>query len=204
MYESKWDLSRSVILVVVLTLHLVMLALLATASRAGGPATLAEHAVELLYLPPDPIPKIRSENARPRHLSGGTAITVAAPALDSSWLSAPSSSPSSGNGSGIDWPAEARRAVQAFDIRNHRAPQDEPDSGGPAEEHWWPRHHAGEQFKTAIGSCGSTKAAIEWQARAPMCPAPRSPRPFVQVARGHRADGFGPRLTQRLYRPAGT
>ena len=151
MYESKWDLSRSVILFVVLTLHLAMLALLATASRANGPATLAEHAVELLYLPPENIPKIRSENARPRHFSGGTAITVAAPALDSSWLSAPSSSPSSGNGSGIDWPAEARRAVQAFDIRNHRAPQDEPDSGGPAEENWWPRHHAGEQFKTANG-----------------------------------------------------
>jgi hypothetical protein len=151
MYESKWDLSRSVILFVVLTLHLAMLALLATASRAGGPATLAERAVELLYLPPDPIPKIRSENARPRRLNGGTAIIVAPPALDSSGLSAPSSSPSSGNGSGIDWPAEARRAVQAFDIRNHRAPQDEPDSGGPAEEHWWPRHHAGEQFKTANG-----------------------------------------------------
>jgi len=151
MYESKWDLSRSVTLFVVLTLHLAMLALLATASRARGPATLAEHAVELLYLPPEIIPKIRSENARPRHLSGSTAVTVAPPALDSSWLSAPSSSPSSGNGSGIDWPAEARRAVQAFDIRNHRAPQDEPDSGGPAEEHWWPRHHAGEQFKTANG-----------------------------------------------------
>jgi len=151
MYESKWDLSRSVILFVVLTLHLAVLALFATAARTGGPATLAEHAVELLYLPPEIIPKIRSENARPRHLSGGTAITVAPPALDSSWLSAPSSSPSSGNGSGIDWPAEARRAVQAFDIRNHRAPQDEPDSGGPAEEHWWPRHRAGEQFKTANG-----------------------------------------------------
>jgi len=151
MYESKWDQSRSVILFVVVALHLAMLALLATASRAGGPAILAEHAVELLYLPPETIPKIRSENARPRHLSGGTAITVAPPALDSSWLSAPSSSASSGNGSGIDWPAEARRAVQAFDIRNHRAPQDEPDSGGPAEEHWWPRHHAGEQFKTANG-----------------------------------------------------
>ena len=151
MDEAKWDLSRSVILCVVLTLHLAMLALLATASRARDPATLAEHAVELLYLPPEIIPKIRSENARPRHLNGGTAITIAPPTLDSSWLSAPSSSTSSGSGSGIDWPAEARRAVQAFDIRNHRAPQEEPDSGGPAEEHWWPRHHAGEQFKTANG-----------------------------------------------------
>jgi hypothetical protein len=151
MYESKWDSSRSVILFLVLTLHLAMLVLLATASRARGPATLAEHAVELLYLPPEALPKIRSENARPRRLSGGTAVTVAPPALDSSWVSAPSSSPSSGNGSGIDWPAEARRAVQAFDIRNHRAPNDEPDSGGPAEENWWPRHHAGEQFKTANG-----------------------------------------------------
>jgi hypothetical protein len=148
MYESKWDASRSVILFVVLALHLAVLALRVSASRAGDPV-LAEHAVELLYLPPAALPKIRSENARPRHLSGGTAITVAPPALDSSLLSAPSSSPSSGNGSGIDWPAEARRAVQAFDIRNHRPP--EPVSSGPAEENWWPRHHAGEQFKTANG-----------------------------------------------------
>jgi hypothetical protein len=151
MYESKWDHSKSVALFVVLTLHLVMLALLASASRIGGSPALAEPAVELLYLPPDPIPKIRSENARPRPLSGGTAITIAPPALDSSWPSAPSSSPSSGNGSGVDWPAEARRAVQAFDIRNHRAPQDEPISGGPADENWWPRHRAGERFKTANG-----------------------------------------------------
>jgi hypothetical protein len=152
MYElNEWDLSRSVILFIVLALHLASLVLLASASRTGAPPALAQQAVELLYLPPEIIPKIRSENARPRRLNGGTAITVAPPVLDSSWLSAPSSSPSNGNGSGIDWPAEARRAVQAYDIRNHRPPQENLVSGRPAEENWWPRHHAGEQFKTENG-----------------------------------------------------
>ncbi len=151
MYESKWDLSKSVILFWVLILHLAILALLATESRMRGPASLAEQSVELSYLPPETMPKIRSENARPRYFSGAAAITIAPPTLDSSWVSAPPSSPANGNGSGVDWPAEARRAVQAFDIRNHRAPQDESDSGGPGEENWWPRHRAGEQFKTANG-----------------------------------------------------
>jgi hypothetical protein len=69
---NEWDLTRSVILFIVLTLHLALLALLAIPSRTGAPPALAQQAVELLYLPPEIVPKIRSENARPRRLNGGT------------------------------------------------------------------------------------------------------------------------------------
>ena len=56
-------------------------------------------------------------------------------------------------GTAVDWAAEARRAVQAFDIRSHLPASNQSVSGSPAEDHWWPRrqHHAGDQFKTANG-----------------------------------------------------
>jgi hypothetical protein len=53
----------------------------------------------------------------------------------------------------VDWAAEARRAVQAFEIRSHQPSRNNSVSGSPAEDHWWPRvqHHAGDRFKTANG-----------------------------------------------------
>ncbi len=58
-----------------------------------------------------------------------------------------------GEGSGIDWAAEARRALQAFEIRNHQPAANQSVSGGPEEDHWRPgaQHRAGERFKTASG-----------------------------------------------------
>ena len=153
MYESSgWDFSRYAILIIVLALHLALVALLARASRIGIPAASVEQSVEVLFLPPAILPKVRFENARPRRLSGDTAI-IAPPDLDSLLPSTQSSSGSNGRGSGVDWAAEARRALQAFEIRNHRPPGNSSVSGGPAEEHWWPRgnHRVGEQYKTANG-----------------------------------------------------
>ncbi len=151
--SSRWDFSRCTILVVVLALHVALVALLVRASRIGTPLASIEQSVEVLFLPPPILPKVRFENARPRRLSGDTAITVAPPDLDSVLPSTQSSSGSNGRGSGVDWAAEARRALQAFEIRNHRPPSNSSVSGGPAEEHWWPRgnHRIGEQYKTANG-----------------------------------------------------
>jgi hypothetical protein len=154
MYESSaWDFSRYTILIIVLALHLALVALLARASRIGTPVAPIEPSVEVLFLPPPILPKVRSENARLRRLSGDTAITVAPPDLDSLLPSTQSSSGPNGRGGGVDWAAEARRALQAFEIRNHRPPSNSSVSGGPAEEHWWPRgnHRVGEQYKTANG-----------------------------------------------------
>jgi hypothetical protein len=154
MYESSgWGFSRYTILVIVLALHLALVALLARTSRIGTPVASAEQSVEVLFLPPVILPKVRSEFAHPRRLSGDTAIMVAPPDLDSLLPSTQTSSGSNGRGAGVDWAAEARRALQAFEIRNHRPPSNSSVSGGPAEEHWWPRgnHRIGEQYKTANG-----------------------------------------------------
>jgi hypothetical protein len=69
--------------------------------------------------------------------------------------SAPPSAPSSGTGSrgtGVDWTAEAHRAVRAYEIRRDHPPQDELSGRSPAND-WWPQQgpHAGEQFKTETG-----------------------------------------------------
>jgi hypothetical protein len=151
-----WGLPRYVTLFVVLALHMALLAALMTASRNQPVSVSANESVELLYLPPPTIPKIRAENSRLRRLSGDTAITMAPPVLDSV-LPAPSppAVPADGNGSGpgVDWAAEARRAIHAFEIRTHQPPKNISVSGSPAEEHWWlpGRRHAGDQFKTASG-----------------------------------------------------
>jgi hypothetical protein len=148
--SNRWGISRYAALLAVLMLHLALLAALLIMPGTRSPPTSTADAVQLLYLPPVFLPKVRSENARPRRLSGDTAITIAPPVPDSLSPSAsPAPAPSSdGSGSGVDWAAEARRALNAFEIRNRQ-----PRSIKPAEDNWWPQaqHRAGERFKTANG-----------------------------------------------------
>ena len=155
---TRWGLSRYVILFLVLALHAALLALLMRKSHTGYRAASVNPPVELLFIAPTMPPKIRSENPRPQRLHGNMAITMAPPVLDSpssapSTLTSPAASGSGGNGSGVDWAAEARRALQAFEIRNHQPPSGNSVSSSPGEDNWWPRgkHHAGDQYKTANG-----------------------------------------------------
>jgi len=151
--SNKWGLSRYATLLVVLMLHLVLIAALVMTSRTRSLDASSVNSVQLIFLPPVNLPKVRSENVRPQRLSGDTAITIRPPVLDSlspSISQAPASS-FDGTGSGVDWAAEARRALQAFEIRKHQASRENSISGNPAEDNWWPRHHAGDQTKTANG-----------------------------------------------------
>jgi hypothetical protein len=151
--SNKWGLPRYATLLVVFVLHLALLAaLLMTSQTRSLPASTA-NSVQLLFLPPVNFPKVRSENARPHGLSGDMPIPIAPPVLDSlssSMSPAPASS-SVGRGSGVDWAAEARRALQAFEIRSHNPSSENLISSNPAEDNWWPQHHAGDQYKTANG-----------------------------------------------------
>jgi hypothetical protein len=150
--SNKWGLARYLTLIVVLSLHVAFLALLIMRSHATLLRSATNSPIEVLIIAPAALPKIRAENSRPR-LSGDTAIAVAvaAPALDS--YAASSVSGSEGDGSGVNWAAEARRAVRAFDIRSHQPPIHDSLSSSPAEDNWWPRaqHHAGDQYKIANG-----------------------------------------------------
>jgi len=156
--QKATGLHRSAVLLAVLALHIALIAAILGASRTLSlPA--AAHSVELLYLAPAPPPKADSSVFLPRRLNAANPNTIAAPDLDSlamppsASLSYGSAPGPGGRGSGVDWAAEAHRAIQAFEIRGHQPKNGASVSGLPGEEHWWPRtrHHAGEQFKTAKG-----------------------------------------------------
>lgn len=152
MQGSKgWHARRYVIFVSVLLLHVAIVALLVTMSRVRG-AEPAPQSVQLLVFPPEKPPKFRPDNPRPRSARGDLAISITPPDLPAVG-DAPTSPGSGGAGSGVDWSAEARRAVQAFEIRGSGAAKNTPNPGPLAEDGWWPRaqHHAGEQYKTDTG-----------------------------------------------------
>jgi hypothetical protein len=141
-------------LVAVVAFHLAVLAALMMGSRTQSISFAANPPVEVLFLPPPVPPKIRAENFRPKHLNGDTGISVAPPALDpNSPLLAHTVSEADGSGGGVDWKAEARRAVQAFEIRTRQPPSENTLTVSPAEESWWPwmRRRAGTVFKTPSG-----------------------------------------------------
>jgi hypothetical protein len=143
-----------VILLVVLTFHVALLAALLRAPRFESRVASTEHSVELLVLPPVKPPSVRAEWPAVI-LGGGLTLKMVPPALQSEApsLSPLSASSSDGTGSGVDWAAEARRALQAAEIRNHEPPRNDSLSSAPKEDDWWPRapHHAGEEFKTPSG-----------------------------------------------------
>jgi len=149
--SNRWGFRRYLTLIVVLSLHMALLALLIIGSRASMLLESTSPPIELMVISPATLPKIRAENSPPR-LRGDTGISIAAPTLDSYSMS-PSASGSEGSGAGVNWAAEARRAVRAFDIRTHQPPIHDSLSSSPADDNWWPRtaHHAGEQYKIANG-----------------------------------------------------
>jgi len=149
-----WGPARYVTLFGVVAFHLAVLAALMMGSRTQSIFLVANPPVEVLFLPPPRVPEIRPENFRPKRLSGNTGISVAPPALDAdSPVLAPLVSEADGSGGGVDWKAEARRAVQAYEIRTRQPPIENTLTVSPAEETWWPwtRHRPGDAFKTPSG-----------------------------------------------------
>ena len=130
---SKWGLRRYATLLFVFMLHLALIAALLMTSRPGALAPPTANSIQLLLLSPVNLPKVRSQIARSHGLSANTPIAIAPPVLDSVLSTMPpaSASASAGHGSGIDWAAEARRALQAFEIRTHNASSKELDLQQP-------------------------------------------------------------------------
>jgi hypothetical protein len=137
----------------VLAIHLVLIAALIMMSRTGRIAATA-NAVQLLFVAPVYPPKVRVMANLPRRGRNLT-VTVEPPVMESLSFTAPQASglTANGEGSGVDWAAEARRALQAFEIRNHRPSASQSVSGRPEDDHWplHAQHHAGERFKTENG-----------------------------------------------------
>ncbi len=108
--------SRYIAVVVVLALHLAAIALLLTASRATGVAVATNPPLQLVFLPPTKAPKMLADSARPTHMRADVGITVAPPALDGLSPAAPATQ-ADGSGAGVNWVAEAHRALKAMEIR---------------------------------------------------------------------------------------
>ena len=155
MTDTKhWTVSRYAALAVVLILHAGLFAALLMMPRIGGLPAADMSAVELLLLAPATPPKARTTPAALKRLSGDAAKTIAVPVPDSPSLPSNSgaASPSRGDGSGVDWTAEARRALQAYDIRTNQLAGNKSVSGRPEDDSWLPNtHRAGEPLKTASG-----------------------------------------------------
>jgi hypothetical protein len=147
---NAWGTSRPFILFVVVALHLALLALLVMGSRARSIVATTAQPVELMFLPPTKVPRVRAANTHPERLSTNVAPALAPPVLNSSLQSGSFSAPD-GHGSAVNWAAEAHRAVRAFEIRRDRPPSSAL-SVSPSWDEWWPgEHHAGDQFKTDSG-----------------------------------------------------
>ena len=139
---------RPTVFLIVLALHLAILALL-LAWRTQG-RTDAGHPIELVYLAPVKAPKVRVENARPQRLSTNIAVALAAPLLNSSSQSGPSSA-TDGRGAAVNWSAEAHRAVRAFEIRRNQPQNSALSVSSSLDEPGAREHHAGDQSKTENG-----------------------------------------------------
>ena len=149
-------------LALVFVSHAVLLAVILRSTSHTPHGAAAQGPLELLAMPPPAIPLVRAENAPKLRPSAQTVQLLAPPELARA-LEPQARSPSSGRSprasdtdgreSGVDWAAEARRALQAFEIRGHEPVRNTSVSTPHAEEHWWPRSHhaAGEHFKTPGG-----------------------------------------------------
>ena len=136
----------------VIGLHGALIWMLLSAGPAGDPAPESAASVAVLFLPATPPPRIRSEVAPVTRVNGNAVRALPPMALGALPMAAAASSPAGGSGSGIDWAAEARRALHAYEIRSHGPPTNTSVSG-ESEDEWLRQlsHHVGDQVRTPAG-----------------------------------------------------
>jgi hypothetical protein len=140
---------RPATLFLVMVLHVAILALILAASRTLS-IDAAQRPIELVFLAPLKSPRVMVENARPRNLGTSLAVTPAPPVPNSA-LQLGSPYPSDGHGSAVNWAAEARRAVRAFEIRENQPTNSYQSVASSLGEQDPLGHHSGDQMKTANG-----------------------------------------------------
>jgi len=135
----------------VLALHLAVVALLVMGSRPPQVFPSAAPGIEVMILPPPKMPTARADGAHLQRLKVDLGISLAPPSIDSPWQSA-SAGGSDGGTPGVNWAAEARRAVKAFEIRRDQQVTHE-TLGISLWDSWLARqpHHAGERLRTENG-----------------------------------------------------
>ena len=155
--HETWGTPRYVTLIMVLIGHLAVLAAWLLASQHFvTPAVAAPPPLQVIVFPASPQPKLRLGEIHPRRLNGDLKEWVAPLALQTPALPPVSTEPdggAGGTGAGPDWNAEARRAVQAYEIRSRLPPPSNLISHSPGDDRWWRRgpHRSGDKYKTPSG-----------------------------------------------------
>jgi hypothetical protein len=141
---------RPTVFIVVLALHLAILGLLLAAFRPENRGALADRPIQLLYLAPVKPPPVLADNNRPPRLADRTALAISPPVANASTQMG-SASAADGHGSGVNWVAEAHRAVRAFEIRNSQTHNSALSVSSALDERGLGEHHAGDKSKTESG-----------------------------------------------------
>jgi len=149
--DSAWERARAATLVLVLGLHVVVIALLIAESRSTKVGLIENPPVELVYLPPVKYPQALADSAHPKHVNVNVELSISPPTVDGNSLPSPVSQ-NGGHGAGVNWTAEAHRAVKAFEIR-----RDEHVIHSPLGTSIWDgwvssgEHHPGDRYRTESG-----------------------------------------------------
>jgi hypothetical protein len=149
--SNAWNSSRWGAVIAVLALHLAVVALLLMGGRSPPGSSSAAPAIEVMFLPPAKMPTARADGAHLQRLKVDIGMSLAPPSVDSSWQSE-SAGGSNGGTPGVNWAAEARRAVKAFEIRRDEQVTHS-TLGISLWDSWLARqpHHAGERSRTDSG-----------------------------------------------------
>ena len=151
--SSGWKSSRLAAGLGVLVLHAALIAwfLIWSRSPARLGADPSPGALQIVFLPPTPAPEASAKSVHLKRFKVDVGIALAPPTLDASALPPPSSG-AYGEGPGVNWAAEARRAVRAFEIRRDEHVTHAQFGQSPWEG-WLPQqeHRAGDKLRTESG-----------------------------------------------------
>lgn len=151
MFQPRLRGHQAAICTGILLAHAVLIAAILAGNRITKAAPDDQLAIEVLLLPKPELPRVRAVAPPPRYLNLDQ-LNPRVPPLLTNLSSQQATAPGStaiGIGAGVDWIAEARRAVHANDIRNEYSAY---VSDKAAARDWWPEaHRAGAMYKTANG-----------------------------------------------------
>jgi hypothetical protein len=171
--SSVWKPSRLIAILAVLVLHLAVIALLLMSARSPVGPVATNPPIEVVFLPPAKAPKMLADIAPPKHLLTDVGVSISPPALDGSSSPAPVAQ-AGGGGAGVNWAAEAHRAVKAFEIRRDQNVS-HASLGLSPWDGWLPEgvNLAGDKFRTDSGDWivwinGNCYQVASWQEDAPL------------------------------------
>jgi hypothetical protein len=181
--------SRLAAVLIVLAIHVVFIVLLLLSPGPTPPAVPQDTAVQLVYLPPPIAPKLRSGIPRPIHVTLDVGISLSRLPQPSPFESAPAAQPDGDGGPGVNWLAEARRAIEAYEIRRDQHVVHEGLGLSPWGG-WLPEapHYSGEKYRTSSGDWivwinGNCYQVASWHDGKPPAPDQQTPPETICVSR---------------------